>query len=162
MILYYIRQKQRYVVEKFDDTATCGNTIINSLFVAQYEEYKRKSEAGEKWETDSRIVKFLKGELRHGKRCHQVNTIYLPMNQSNEHWFLVAVRLNEWCIDVFDSLYSPQIKEDILNIVRPLASMLPQALEDVQFFDARSKLAKYKNLEFNIEYNRKACPQQSG
>ena len=31
VILYYIRQKQGYLLEKSDDSATCGNTIINSI-----------------------------------------------------------------------------------------------------------------------------------
>ena len=47
------------------------------------------------------------GELQHGKQCHDVNAIYMPMNQPNAHWFLAAIRLEECQIEVYDSLYSP-------------------------------------------------------
>ena len=47
------------------------------------------------------------GELYHGKRCQDVNTIYLAINQLNVHWFLAAIRLDEWQIEVYDSLYFP-------------------------------------------------------
>ena len=161
MLLYYIKQKQRYLLEKFDARATCSNTLINTLFCAQFEDFTKKSEVGEIWERDSRIVNFLMGELRYRKRCHDVNTIYLLLNQLNTHQFLAAIHLNEWRIEVYDSLYSPQQKEDRLRVVRRLASMLPHALEVVQFFEVRSKLAKYRWMELNITYNKKVCPQQS-
>ena len=75
MVLYYIRKKQKYLPLQFDDKATCGDTLINTLLCAQFPDFKKKTVAGEKWETDSGIIKFLMGELCHGKRCHDVNTI---------------------------------------------------------------------------------------
>ena len=136
VVLYYIRQKQKYLPMQFDDRETCGNTLINTILCAQFDDFKKKTTAEDKWETESRLIKFLMGELRHGKWYHDVNTIYLPLNQPNGHWFLGAIRLDEWRIEVYDSLYLPQQKEDMLSVVKPLAYMLLYALESVHVFEA--------------------------
>jgi len=95
MVLYYIRQKKKYLPMRFDDRVTCGDTPINTLFCVQFNDFTKKTRAGEKWETNSRIINFLMGELCHEKCCHDVNTIYLPLNLPNTHWFLGAFCLDE-------------------------------------------------------------------
>ena len=94
-------------------------------------------------------------------KCHEVDTIYFPINQPNEHWFLGVVRLNEWSIHRLDSLYTARKKQARLDVVRPLTEMLPHALEDVKFFDFRPELVKSKGIPLIIVYEKK-YPQQSG
>ena len=85
----------------------------------------------------------------------------MPINQPNEHWFLVEVRLNEWAIHIIDSLYTARRKQSRIDCVRPLAEMLSQALEDVYFFDVRAELNKRRGSPFAIMYG-KAYPRQDG
>ena len=85
----------------------------------------------------------------------------MPINQPNEHWFLTEVRLNEWAIHIIDSLYTARRKQARIECVRPLVEMLPQALEDVDFFDVRAELKKRRGSPLLIVYG-KAYPQQDG
>ena len=84
VMLYYIRQKQRYLLERFDMRATCGSCHLKAFFCAQFEEFKRLAARGEKWK-DIRVLQFLQEGLRHGIKCQQVDRIYMPINQPNEH-----------------------------------------------------------------------------
>ena len=138
--------------------ATCGSCHLNVFFYTQFEEFKRQAARGERWK-DIRVLQFLQGGLRHGIKCQQVDRIYMPINQPNEHWFLAEVRLNEWAIHIIDSLYIARRKQSRIECVRPLAEMLPQALEDVHFFDVRAELSKRRGSPFSIVY-RKGYPQQ--
>ena len=160
VMLYYIRQKQQYLPDHFDMRATCGTCHLNSFFCAQFDEFKRLAAMGERWK-DIRVLQFLQGGLRHGINCQQVDRLYMPINQPNEHWFLAEVRLNEWAIHIIDSLYTARRKQARIECVRPLAEMLPQALEDVHFFNVRAELNKRRGSPFSIVYG-KAYPQQDG
>ena len=123
-MLYYIRQKQRYLLGRFDMRSTCGSCHMNAFFYAQFEEFKRLKARGEKWK-DICVLQFLEGGLWHGIKCHYLDRIYIPINQPNEHWFLVKVRLNEWAIHIMDSLYTARRKQSRIDCVRPLAEILP-------------------------------------
>ena len=68
VMLYYIRQKQRYLPERFDMSATYGSCHLNAFFCAQFEEFKRLAARGERWK-DIRVLQFLEGGLRHGINC---------------------------------------------------------------------------------------------
>ena len=48
MVLYYIEQKQKYLPIQFDDKAICSDTLINTLFCAQFDDFKKRTAAGEK------------------------------------------------------------------------------------------------------------------
>ena len=154
VLLYYIRQKQLYVSERFDMRAMCGSCHLNTFFCAQYKEYKNLKSAGEKWE-DSRVLQFLQGGLRHGIRCHKLDIIYMPINQSNLHWYLAVVNLKDWSIHILDFLFTARRKQDRIDLVKPMVEMLPQALEDVGFFDSRPELVEYKKRPFRILYEKK-------
>ncbi|KAL5572153.1 hypothetical protein UlMin_021750 [Ulmus minor] len=160
VLLYYIRQKQVYVPDSFDMRATCGSCHLNTFFCAQYKEFKNLISAGEKWE-DSRVLQFLQGGLRHGIRCHDVDTIYMPINQPNLHWYLAVVNLKDWSIHIIDSLFTARKKQERIDLVQPMAEMLPHALQDVGFFESRPELVEYKQRTFQIVYEKK-YPQQDG
>ena len=160
VMLYYIRQKQQYLPDHFDMRATCGTCHLNSFFCAQFDEFKWLAAVGERWK-DIRVLQFLQGGLRHGINCQHVDRIYLPINQPNEHWFLAEVRLNEWAIHIMDSLYTARRKQSRIECVRPLAEMLPHALEEVQFFEGRPELRKRRGSPLSIVYG-KGYPQQDG
>ena len=49
-----------------------------------------------------------------------------------------------------------------MSVLRAFASMLPHDLESLHFFEARMKLSKFRQHQFKIPYNRKACPLQFG
>ena len=123
-MLYYIRKKQSYLPDRFDMRSTCGSWHMNAFFYSQFEEFKRQKAHGEKWK-DICVLQFLEGGLRHGIKCHDLDRIYMPVNQPNEHWFLTEVRLNEWSIHIMDSLYTARRKQSRIDHVRPLTKMLP-------------------------------------
>ena len=151
--MFYIRHKQRYLLDMFDMRSTCGSCHINAFFCTQFEEFKRLKALGEKWK-DIRVLQFLEGGLRHGIKCQYLDRIYMPINQPNEHWFLAEVRLNEWSIHIMDSLYTARWKQLRMDCVRPLAEMLLQALDDVHFFDVLPKQNKRKGSPFSIVYGK--------
>lgn len=159
-MLYYIRQKQSYMPEKFDMRSTCGSCHMNTFFYAQFEEFKRLQACGEKWK-DIHVLQFLEGGLRHGIKCHELDLIYMPINQPNEHWFLAEVRLKEWSIHIVDSFYTARRKQARIECVWPLAEMIPHSLDDVYFFDVRPELNKLRGSPFSIVYG-KHYPQQDG
>ena len=159
-MFYYIRQKQRYLPDRFDIRSTCGSCHMNAFLCAQFEEFKRLKARGKKWK-DIHVLQFLEGGLRHGIKCQYLDRIYMPINQPNEHQFLTEVRLNEWAIHIIDSLYIVRRKQSRIDCVRPLAEMLPQALDDVHFFDVRAELKKWRVSPFSIVYG-KAYSQQDG
>ena len=97
--------------------------------------------------------------LRHGIKCHELDLIYMPINQPNEHSFLAEVRLKEWAIQIIDSLYTARRKQVRIERVQPLVEMFPHALEDVYFFDVRLELNKRQGSSFYIVYG-KHYPQQ--
>ena len=146
--MYYIRQKQRYLLDRFDMRSTCGSYHMKTIFYAQFEEFKRLKAWGEKWK-DIRVLQFLEGGLWHGIKCQYLDRIYMPINQPNEHWFLDEVRLNEWSIHIMNSLYTARWKQSRIDCVRPLAKMLPQALDDI-----RSELNKWRGFPFAIVYGK--------
>ena len=140
--------------------ATCDSCHLNTFFCAQYTEYKRLKIAGKNWK-DVRVLKFLEGGLRHGIRCHDLDTIYMPINQPNTHWYLAVIKFKDCSIHIIDSLFDARRKQERIDMVRPLAQMLLQALDDVRFFDARPELQEYKQRSFIIVYEKK-YPQQDG
>ena len=58
MVLYYIRKKQKYLLMKFDDRATCSNTVINTLLCVQFEEFKKKIETGRSGRWTPELLSF--------------------------------------------------------------------------------------------------------
>ena len=157
-MLYYIRQKQSYLTNKFDMRPTCISCHMNTFFCTQFEEFKRLKACSEKWK-DICVLQLLEAGLRHGIKCHELDRIYMSVTQPNEHQFLAEARLKEWSIQILDSLYIARKKQARIDLVRPLVEMLPHTLDDVHFFDVRPELNKRRGCPFSIMYG-KNYPQQ--
>lgn len=106
--------------------------FVTLWFTAQVQRKARPFNATKKKENVAGDVKITKYLTVEGRRWGvEIDTLYAPMIWGGDHWVGLRISLSEWSILVLDP--NPRLKsmDEVVELMEPLATMLPYIAKKV-------------------------------